>query len=106
MSGPDTFFASDSIVDLFTEPDTPSHKTYVEIEGTRCLFISYTNKNRTIKVSTNQSHNPFEWFGPSKMNVSIMFPKGNNVELEYTNPSFKIDQSSNTWIVTIGDKDE
>lgn len=106
MSGPDTFFASDSIVDLFTEPNTTSHKTYVEVDGVQCLFVSYANNNRTLKLTTGQNHNPFEWFGSSKLNVSIIFPKGNSIKLEYNNPSFKIDQSNDSWFVTIGDKDE
>lgn len=106
MSGPDTFFASDSLVDLFTEPSIASLKTYVEIDGVKCLFISYASKKRTLRLNIGNRHNPFDMFSLSKVSASIIFPKGNTRKLEYTNYSFKIEQSNDSWFVTIGDKDE
>ena len=106
MSGPDTFFASDSLADLFVDHPHASHKTFVEIDGVNCLLISYTSTGRVLQMNIGQRYNPFEMFGVSSINASIIFPKGNNKKLEYTNYSFKIEQLNDSWLVTIGDKDE
>ena len=106
MSGPDTFFASDSLVDLFTEPSIGSKQTTVEVNGIKCLFVSYSSNDRTLKVTINNHYNPFDIFESSSVNVSIIFPKGVNKALEYTDYTFKIEQSKDSWLVTIGDKDE
>ena len=106
MSGPDTFFASDSLVDLLSEPNIVPLKTRVEIGGVKCLFVSYSSTNRLLKVNIQPQHNPFDIFSSSQVNASIIFPKGVNRKIQYTNYSFKIEQSNDSWYVTIGDKDE
>ena len=106
MSGPDTFFVSDSLVDLLGEPDITPKKTYVEIEGIKALFLSYTSVGRLLKIEIEKKHNPFELFESTTLNTSIVFPNGVNKILKYTTPSFKIEQSKDSWRVAIGDKDE
>ena len=106
MSGPDTFFASDALVDLFTDPPVGSQQITAEVNGVKCLFVSYSSDLRLLKVNMNNHYNPFDIFESSSVNVSIIFPKGVSKTLEYVDCIFKIEQSQNSWLVTIGDKDE
>tara|TARA_B100000989_G_C19473844_1_gene441952 strand:+ start:438 stop:758 length:321 start_codon:yes stop_codon:yes gene_type:complete len=106
MSGPDTFFASESLVGLFSEPSKMSPKTRVEIDGIKCSFVSYSSTNRELKVTVNQRQNPFDIFDSPSVKASIIFSEGINKILEYSNYSFKIEQLNDSYVVTIGDKDE
>ena len=105
MSGPNAFFVSDSLAELFGE-ELPSDQAYVEIGEVKGLFVAYSSSSRSLKLSISQGYNPFDIFNSSKIKATIIFPKGDSRSIEYTTFEYKIEQASGSFVVTIGDKNE
>ena len=105
MSGPNAFFVSDSLAELFGE-ELPADHAYVEIGGVKGLLLSYSSTNRSLAFTLNQSYNPFEIIDVQKVKASIVFPKGIARTLEYDGPSYKIEQVNGAYTITIGDDNE
>ena len=102
MNGSDSFFVSQGLENLF-ETDS---KALVIIDGVECDFISYNTKNRVTQFSI-QTGNPFVFFeNKSSLKITISFGAGHERIVNYSNWSYKIEQSSFGFIITVGDCDE
>lgn len=102
MNGNDSFFVSQELENLFE----PNSKALVIIDGVECDFISYNTKNRITQFSI-QSGNPFQFFdNKSCLKIIISFGAGHERSVNYSTWSYKIEQSSFGFIITVGDCDE
>ena len=102
MKGVDSFFVSEGLEDLFEQKT----KALVFIKEVECNFISYKSTNRVLQFEI-QNTNPFDILDQeTTLSVSIQFSDGYGRKLNYTNWSYKIEQSSFGFIITVGDCDE
>ena len=101
MNGTDSFFVSEGLEDLFDQKT----KATVIANGVECDFVSFDSKNRTTQFSISTG-NPFELLEGRTLNICISFGSGNERKVNYTNWSYKIEQSSFGFIITVGDCDE
>ena len=101
MNGTDSFFVSEGLEDLFDQ----KVKASASVNGVECDFVSFDSKNRTTQFSIS-SGNPFELLEGRKLDICISFGSGSERKVNYTNWSYKIEQSSFGFIITVGDCDE
>jgi hypothetical protein len=97
---PDTFFASDSLRDLFIED--PQNKATVSIENHIGKFISFRKDKRSCKFELSIT-NPFELFVKDSVKIEINFVTGGKSVIQYEKIDFQIEQKSNCFIITIED---
>lgn len=102
MNTVDSFFVSEGLEDLFDV----KVKASVLINSTECSFRSYSSKGRVLKFEV-QNLNPFEILEKSSsLNAVIKFSSGIDRKVNYSNWSYKIEQSSFGFIITVGDNNE
>lgn len=102
MKDSDSFFVSEGLEDLFEQ----KVKAHVIVNGIKCDFVSFESKKRTTQFSLSNS-DPFELLErTSPLVVSISFGSGVERKVNYVNWSYKIEQSSFGFIITVGDCDE
>ena len=102
MKDSDSFFVSEGLEDLFEQ----KVKVHVTVNGIKCDFVSFESKKRTIQFSLSNG-DPFELLErTSPLVVSISFGSGVERKVNYVNWSYKIEQSSFGFIITVGDCDE
>ena len=102
MKETDSFFVSEGLEDLFEQ----KVKATVKVNGFECDFISFDSKNRTTQFGMTNG-DPFELLeGSSPLSVCISFGSGVERKVNYTNWSYKIEQSSFGFIITVGDCNE
>ena len=102
MKHTDSFFVSEGLEDLFEQ----KLQATVKVNGIECSFISFNSKNRATQFGMSNG-DPFELLeGRSPLVVSIAFGSGIERKVNYTNWSYKIEQSSFGFIITVGDCNE
>ena len=102
MNGVDSFFVSEGLEGLFDQ----NKKVLVNVNGIECNFISFNSNKRVLQFEA-QNINPFALLEKDpNLSASIQFTNGAGRKLNYTNWSYKIEQSSFGFIITVGDNHE
>ena len=102
MRDTDSFFVSEGLEDLFEQ----KMKAIVVVNVKECDFISYDSKKKSTQFSIT-SGNPFEILeANTDLDIRISFGSGIERVVNYSNWSYKIEQSSFGFIITVGECDE